>query len=168
MSYPPNHQGIIWFAQEVWMRIRELVPDALLDIVGKDPPSDVRALDGRDGITVHGFVESMTPFFARAHAVVVPILSGAGIRVKIIEAMAAGRAVVSTSLGSEGLGLDDQRHLLVADDPDAFARSAARLLLEPELRHELAARARELAERDYDWRPLGNRLEQVLTDAASG
>jgi glycosyltransferase involved in cell wall biosynthesis len=77
--------------------------------------------------------------------------------------------VASTSLGAEGLpGVQDQRHLLVADDPDAFAWNAVRLLREPELRHELAAAARELAEREYDWRALGDRFEQVLQDAASG
>jgi polysaccharide biosynthesis protein PslH len=167
MSYPPNHQGIRWFAREVWPLVRAELPGAQLDIVGKDPPDDLRALDAIDGVTVHGFVESMAPFFARAHAVVVPILAGAGIRVKIIEAMAAGRAVVSTPLGCEGLaGLEPGRHLLVAAEPQAFADAALRLLREPELRERLAGAGRELAERFYDWRPLGEQLERVLQDAA--
>ena len=135
MSYPPNHQGIRWFADEVWPRVRRALPDARLDVVGKDPPEAVRALDGRDGIAVHGFVPSMAPFFAAAHAVVVPILTGAGIRVKIVEAMSAGRALVSTSLGWEGLAhLEPGRHLLVADEPEAFADAALRLLGDPGLR----------------------------------
>lgn len=168
MSYLPNYQGISWFAREVWPLVREQVPEAVLDVVGKGPPEDVLALDGRDGISVHGFVDSMAPFFARTHAVVVPILAGAGIRVKIVEAMSAGRPIVSTSLGCEGLlGLEDGRHLLVADEPRAFADAAARLLREPALRRDMAATARELAERSYDWRPLGDHLEQVLRDAAS-
>jgi glycosyltransferase involved in cell wall biosynthesis len=109
----------------------------------------------------------MAPFFARAHAVVVPILAGAGIRVKIVEAMAAGRAVVSTSLGSEGLpGLEPGRHLLVADGPRAFAEGALRLLADRDLRARIAAEGRALAERDYDWRPLGDRLARVLSEAA--
>jgi glycosyltransferase involved in cell wall biosynthesis len=168
MSYPPNHQGIAWFAREVWPLVRREVPGALLDVVGKDPPADVRELDGRDGITVHGFVDSMAPFFARTQVVVVPILAGAGIRVKIVEAMSAGRAIVSTSLGCEGLaGLEDGRHLLVADEPRALAEAAVRLLRDPGLRHRMAAGARELAERSYDWRPLGDHLERVLRDAAA-
>lgn len=168
MSYGPNHQGILWFAREVWPLVRERVPDARLDVVGKDPPGDVRSLDGKEAVTVHGFVDSMAPFFAQARAVVVPILAGAGIRVKIIEAMAAGRAVVSTSLGCEGLaGLEPGRHLLVADREADFADSAARLLLEPDLRHGLAEEARRLAEEAYDWRALGEQLESVLTAAAS-
>jgi polysaccharide biosynthesis protein PslH len=148
--------------------VREQIPTAVLDVVGKGPPEDVLALDGRDGIAVHGFVDSMAPFFARTHAVVVPILAGAGIRVKIVEAMSAGRAIVSTSLGCEGLvGLEDGRHLLVADEARAFADAAVRLLREPDLRRDIAARARELAERSYDWRPLGDHLERVLRDAAT-
>jgi glycosyltransferase involved in cell wall biosynthesis len=167
MSYAPNHEGIRWFADAVWPRVRRVFPDARLDVVGKDPPDRVRALDGRDGITVHGFVPSMAPFFAAAHAVVVPILTGAGIRVKIVEAMAAGRALVSTSLGWEGLAhVEPGRHLLVADEPAAFADATVRLLRDPELRARLAAGARELAEREYDWRALGDRLERVLAEAA--
>jgi glycosyltransferase involved in cell wall biosynthesis len=109
----------------------------------------------------------MSPFFARAHAVVVPILAGAGIRVKIVEAMAAGRAVVSTPLGCEGLaGLEPGQHLLVADAPQPFAQAAIRLLRDAPLREQIARAGRELAERSYDWRPLGEQLEQVLKDAA--
>ena len=168
MSYLPNYQGIVWFAREVWPLVRRELPGALLDVVGKGPPQDVLELDGRDGIAVHGFVDSMAPFFARAHVVVVPILAGAGIRVKIVEAMSAGRATVSTSLGCEGLaGLEDGRHLVVADDPDAFAAAAVRLLRDPSARQRMAADARELAERSYDWRPLGDQLERVLGEAAA-
>jgi polysaccharide biosynthesis protein PslH len=168
MSYLPNHQGIVWFAREVWPLVRRDVPGALLDVVGKGPPPDVLELDGSDGVTVHGFVDSMAPFFARAQVVVVPILAGAGIRVKIIEAMSAGRAIVSTSLGCEGLaGLEDGRHLVVADDPPNFAAAAVGLLRDPAHRHQLSRDARELAERSYDWRPLGDQLERVLRDAAA-
>lgn len=168
MSYPPNHLGIQWFAREVWPLVRAQVPTALLDVVGKGPPEDVMALDGRDGTTVHGFVDSMSPYFARASVVVVPILAGAGIRVKIVEAMAAGRAVVSTPLGCEGLaGLEPGRHLLVADEPEAFAGDAVRLLRDRDLSDRIGRDARDLAERMYDWRPLGDRLEEVLREAAA-
>jgi glycosyltransferase involved in cell wall biosynthesis len=96
----------------------------------------------------------------------VPILAGAGIRVKIVEAMAAGRAVVSTPLGCEGLpGLEAGRHLLVAEQPRAFADAALRLLGDEALRERMAREARALAEAEYDWRALGDRLERVLRDA---
>lgn len=167
MSYLPNYEGIRWFARHVWPTIKARLPAARLDVVGKDPPPDVAALDGQEGLTVHGFVESMAPHFAAAQVVVVPILAGAGTRVKIIEAMAAGRAVVSTPLGCEGLaGLEAGRHLLVAEEPRAFADSVIELLGDPQERARLAGAARELAETAYDWRPLGNELERVLREAS--
>jgi glycosyltransferase involved in cell wall biosynthesis len=162
LGYPPNSQGIEWFADHVWPNVRRHVANAQLDVVGRDPPPSVRALDEREGITVVGPVPVMDPYFARAHAVVVPILTGAGVRVKIVEAMAAGRAVVSTSLGWEGLPhLEPDRHLLVADDPGAFSQATVRLLREPSLRRRLAGEARATAERHYDWRS-GNEHETVL------
>jgi glycosyltransferase involved in cell wall biosynthesis len=163
LGYPPNSQGIAWFADRVWPEVRRLVRDAQLDIVGRDPPPIVQELGRREGVNVIGPVPVMDPYFARAHAVVVPILTGAGIRVKIVEAMAAGRAIVSTSLGWEGLPyVEPGRHLLVADDPHEFAMAAARLLQAPDLRRRLAADARTLAERHYDWRGLGDEQEALL------
>jgi glycosyltransferase involved in cell wall biosynthesis len=165
LGYPPNSQGITWFADHVWPEVRRQVRNAQLDVVGRDPPSSVQALGQREGINVVGPVPVMDPYFARAHAVVVPILTGAGIRVKIVEAMAAGRPIVSTSLGWEGLPhVEPGRHLLVADDPHEFAAAAVRLLQQPELRRGIAADARSLAERHYDWRRLGDEQEAVLRD----
>lgn len=163
LGYPPNAQGIGWFAEQVWPQVRQALPDARLDIAGRDPPASVIALGNREGITVVGPVPEMAPYFARARAVVVPILTGAGIRVKIVEAMANGRAVVSTSLGWEGLPyVEPGRHLLVADEPSEFAAATVRLLREPALRMQLATEARALAERRYDWRELGDQQETVL------
>jgi glycosyltransferase involved in cell wall biosynthesis len=100
--------------------------------------------------------------------VVVPILTGAGIRVKIVEAMSAGRAIVSTSRGWEGLAhVEPGRHLLVADDPREFAEETIRLLRDRELRERLADAARELAVREYDWRTLGDRLAAALESCTS-
>jgi glycosyltransferase involved in cell wall biosynthesis len=166
MSYSPNYQGGEWLVERVWPLVREKLPDARLDIVGKDPPSRLAAVDGCDGITVAGFVPSMKPWFAAAQVVVVPIRTGAGIRVKIIEALAAGRPVVSTSLGTEGLGLETGRHLLVEDDEQAFADAVVGLLADPQERARLAREGRARAERDFDWRSLGERLEGVLAEAA--
>jgi glycosyltransferase involved in cell wall biosynthesis len=123
----------------------------------------VLALDERPGISVVGPVPLMDPYFANAHVVVVPILTGAGIRVKIVEAMANGRAIVSTSLGWEGLpDVRPGEHLLVADEPRQFAAEVVRLLRDQPLRVQLTARARELAVREYDWRALGDRQEALL------
>ena len=163
LSYPPNSQAIRWFADQVWPIVVREVPNAQLDVVGRDPPRPVLALNERQGITVVGSVPAMASYFHRSHAVIVPVLTGAGVRVKIVEAMAAGRAIVSTSLGCEGLPyvLPD-KHLLVANGPGEFAACTVRLLREPALRSRLAAEARRLAESRYDWRALGDEQEAVL------
>jgi polysaccharide biosynthesis protein PslH len=167
MSYLPNHQGIAWFAEEVWPLIRRAAPGVELDVVGRGPPPNVQALGEIDGITVHGGVPDMAPYFARSNAVVVPILTGAGIRVKIIEALAAGRATVSTPLGAEGLELEPGRHVLIADGAPAFADAVVRALGDDELRTRLGTEGRALAERRYDWRALGDDLERVLEAACT-
>jgi glycosyltransferase involved in cell wall biosynthesis len=164
LGYQPNSEGITWFADRVWPEILRAIPDAQLEIVGRAPPPSVLALDQRPGISVIGPVPLMAPYFARAHAVIVPILTGAGIRVKIVEAMTAGRPIVSTTLGWEGLpDVVPGEHLLVADDPAEFAAATIRLLREPDLRRRLSEHARALAERRYDWRGLGDEQEAVLT-----
>jgi glycosyltransferase involved in cell wall biosynthesis len=161
MNHPPNADGIAWFVREVWPQ----TPDARLLVVGRDPPESVLRL-ASDRIAVTGAVPDVAPYFARATAVIVPLLSGGGTRLKILEAFAAGRAVVSTSIGAEGLEVSDGRHLLLADGAHAFAEATGRLLADPELRARLAAEARKLVQERYDWRALGDRLEETLRRAA--
>lgn len=167
MSYGPNHEGIRWFANDVWPLVRAAVPDVELNVVGRNPPPSVQELDRLAGITVHGSVPEMAPFFAASNAVIVPILTGAGIRVKIIEALAAGRATVATPLGAEGLELQAERHLLIANGAGAFADATVRLLRDPELRERLGSEGRAVAERRYDWRALGDELAALLETACT-
>jgi glycosyltransferase involved in cell wall biosynthesis len=163
LGYQPNSEGIAWFADDVWPEVLRAVPDAQLDIVGRAPPPGVLALGDRPGITVVGPVPTMRPYYDRAHAVIVPILTGAGVRVKIVEALSAGRPIVSTSLGWEGLpDVVPGEHLLVANEPAEFASATIRLLRDRELRIRLGEQARALAERRYDWRALGAEQEAVL------
>lgn len=166
LNHPPNAEGIRWYAERVWPRVRQARPDAALLIVGRDPPPDVRELGERDGIEVVGPVPAMTPYFAQATAVIVPLLSGGGTRLKILEAFACGRAVVSTSVGCEGLEVKDGAELLVADGDAAFAAATLRLLEDTSLRARLAGAGRALAEHSYDWRVLGDRLAEVLARLA--
>ena len=169
LDYIPNVNGIRWFVDEVWPYIRDACPEAELDIVGRDPVADVQALGRRPGVNVVGPVPAMAPYFDRAHAVVVPIREGTGVRVKIVEAMAAGRAIATTSLGWEGLPhIEPGRHLLVADAPAALAASAASLLSDASLRRRLASEARAVAVRYYDWRRLGDQQEELLRAVVEG
>ena len=166
LNYPPNSDGIRWFVEQVWPLVRREQPDVTLDIVGRNPTPQVLALDRHEGVTVVGPVPSMAPWFAQCHAVVVPIRTGAGVRVKIVEAMSAGRAIVSTSLGCEGLpAIMAGEQLLVADTPEAFAREVLTVLSDPALRAGLAAAGRATAVDVFDSRALTDRYAAVLERA---
>ena len=166
LSYAPNSQGIRWFVEHVWPRVVAAIPEARLEVVGRNPSVAVTALARHHGVDVVGPVPAMEPHFAKAQVVVVPILTGAGIRVKIIEAMSAGRAIVSTSLGFEGLPeVRPDQHLLAADRPEDFADAIVRLLHDPALRRRISEAARTLAERRYDWRQLSDEQVRVIETA---
>jgi glycosyltransferase involved in cell wall biosynthesis len=161
MSYPPNAEGLRWLIAELWPRIRRTVPEARLVVVGKDPPADARAV-AADGITLTGWVPDVAPYFAEASAILVPIRSGAGTRLKVLDGLASGRPVISTRAGAEGIPLRHGEQALLADDPDAFAAAAANVLLDRRLAEQVGAAGRRLAEEQFDWHALGGRLEAAL------
>jgi glycosyltransferase involved in cell wall biosynthesis len=166
MAYPPNAEGILWFAREAWPLVRAELPEATLTVVGRDPPAGVRRLAEEPGVHVTGTVPDVRPHFERATAVVAPVLSGGGTRLKLLEAWSQGRAVVATTQAAAGLEHEPGRHLLLEDEPVRFAAAAVRLLREPELRERLASEGRRLVEERYDWRGLGERFAAVLEAAA--
>jgi polysaccharide biosynthesis protein PslH len=167
MSYPPNAEAIVWLLREIWPRVRDAVPLARLLVVGRDVPDDARrAADSR--VEIAGWVSDMAPWFARASIVLVPILSGGGTRLKVLDGLASGRPVVSTTIGAEGIEIRDGEHALIADDADVFADAVIRLLEQPELAARVGAAGRRLAEESYDWRAIGDRLEGLLAGLGRG
>ena len=166
LSHPPNAEAIRWFAEQAWPRVLRARPQARLLVVGRGAPRQVLDLHGSRGVEVVGAVEDMGPYFARATAVVAPLRSGGGTRLKVLEAFSRRRALVSTTVGCEGLDVADGRELLVADAPDELAAAVVRLLDDEALRERLGAAGRALAERSYDWRSLGDRLEAALARLA--
>jgi glycosyltransferase involved in cell wall biosynthesis len=162
LDYLPNVDGARWFCEEVWGRVRAAVPDAVLDLVGRAPVAEVTALGGLDGVSVHRDVESMVPWLDAARVVIVPLRVGTGTRLKALEAMAAGRPVVGTSVGLAGLGLRDGVDALVADQPDVMASAVARVLLDSDAAGALGASGRRHVERGFDWADIGSSFaEQV-------
>jgi glycosyltransferase involved in cell wall biosynthesis len=168
MAYEPNADGARWLAQAIWPEVRRALPDARLILVGRDPPPDVAELAERDGVSVPGQVPDMRPWFERASVCVVPLRSGAGTRLKIAEALAARRAVVSTSLGAAGTSLADGEHLRLADRPEDFAQAVIELLNDDAGRARLAAAGREQALARFDWDALARDYERVLLSVTSG
>ena len=159
IRYWPYAEAVLWFAREVWPDLRKRHPGVSFEVVGREPTPEVLKLAEQPGISVTGPVESVRPYLEAAQVVVVPLRSGTGTRLKVLEGLAAGRPVVSTSVGAEGLDLTPEKHLLIADSAGAFADDVARLLKDDALRSELATAGRNHAKAIYDW--------QHIADAAS-
>ncbi len=151
MSYHPNYNGILRFLRDGWPCVRSAAQNARLLIVGHAPPEKLQAWNGKDGVTVTGSVPEISPYFRQAHVFLVPLWVAGGIRLKILEAMASGRAVVSTPIGCEGLEVENGTHLLIAEEPVDLARHVVHLLTNRELRTQLVRQARHRIEEKYDW-----------------
>jgi sugar transferase (PEP-CTERM/EpsH1 system associated) len=164
MNYLPNSQAILNFAARIWPLVLERVPSARLEVVGQSPPAEVLALADNPSITVTGFVPDVRPYLSRSTAVIAPLLIGGGTRLKILEALSMERVVVSTSLGCEGIDVENGRHLLVADDPAVFADRLVEVLSEPERYRVLARAGRQRVEELYDWQALGCRMEHAVRE----
>lgn len=159
MYYRPNVDAARFLAREIFPRIRARVPDARLFIIGAHPPRSVRRLGERvAGLTVTGYVDSVRPYYERACLNLVPLRAGSGIRVKILESLAWGRPVVTTTLGCEGLSVKHGEHLIIADGAEEFAAQVVRLMNDRQAWHRLAAGGRRLIEEVYDWRVVGRQL----------
>jgi polysaccharide biosynthesis protein PslH len=153
MHYPPNAEALRWFRDLVWPRIRAAHPAASVDIAGPRPPDDLTQWGLADErARVHGYVADLAPLYRTAAVFIVPLHSGSGVRVKILEAMARGIPVVSTTVGAAGLDLRHGEHLLIADTPDQFAKAVLTLLHDPAQRAALAGAARARVLELYDWR----------------
>ena len=158
LGYEPNMDAAQFFTAEVLPRVRAAVPAARLVIAGQHPAPSVLALAQQPGVRVLGAVPEVTPLYAQAQVVVVPLRAGGGTRLKILEALALGRALVSTPVGCEGLDLEAGRHLVVAEDAAALAEAVVALLRDPARRAALAAAGRARVVARYAWPRLAGDL----------
>ncbi len=165
MYWPPNIDAVLWFAREVYPLIRQQRADVQFDIVGARPPAEILALgESGTGINVTGYVEDPTPYFQQAAAMIVPLRAGGGMRVKILNAMAQGIPIVSTTLGYEGIELAPGGDLLVGDAPDAFASQILTILGNPKRARDLAVRGRRLIAEKYDYRSACKPLDRIYRE----
>jgi polysaccharide biosynthesis protein PslH len=158
LSTVPNIDGVVHFVQDIWPRIAEANPKARCKIIGGRPPPSLQALAG-PRIELTGFVPDLRPHLAEAAAVVVPLRLGGGTRLKIVEAMAMGKAIVSTTLGAEGIEAVAGRDILLEDEPTAFADAVNRLLVEPDVAARIGRSARQLVVDRYAWNGAALALE---------
>ncbi|MDQ1301690.1 MAG: hypothetical protein QG637_1612 [Chloroflexota bacterium] len=168
MFWPPNVAGALWFAREALPRVWREVPDARFVIVGKNPPAEVCALAADPRIVVTGYVADPQPYLAAADAFVVPLFSGGGMRVKILDAWLWGLPIVATPLGAEGIAVRDGESILLAADAPAFAAAVRRLLTDAELNARLRRAGRAWVEQTYSWQAVYPKVDAVYARLLAG
>ena len=164
MDYRPNVDAVLYFTKEIFPVVRKRNPDCTLTIVGKTPSDDVRRLEDEPGVTIHSDVEDVRPFYQKAFVSVVPLRSGGGTRLKILEAMALGTPVVSTSIGCEGLDVENIRNILIADTPIDFAQQICNLLTDLVLWQRISWNGRALVQERYDWERISRNYRAMLAE----
>jgi glycosyltransferase involved in cell wall biosynthesis len=164
LHYPPNADGIRWFATEVFPLVTRQLPDVTLTIVGKNPPPDFlqMAAENPGRITVTGYVPELKPQLEQAALMVIPVRAGSGMRVRILEALAQAMPLVTTTVGLEGIDAQPGEQVLVADTAQDFAAQVIRLMDDTGLQDRLAQQGRLLAEQAYDWHVVLKKMDQVI------
>ncbi|HMI92751.1 MAG TPA: glycosyltransferase [Polyangiales bacterium] len=167
MDWYPNEDGILDFVDTTLPLIQREVPDVSLTIIGRNPSERLRAACNRPGVHVTGTVDDVRPYVHEGAVYVVPLRIGGGTRLKIFEALAMGKAVVSTTIGAEGLPMVDGRDFIAADSPTAIAQAVVALLRDPERRKAMGAAGRELVEQRHSWQRVALDFEQLCKEATS-
>jgi sugar transferase (PEP-CTERM/EpsH1 system associated) len=168
MDWLPNEDGMLYFVRDVLPLIRREEPDATLAIVGRAPTPAIVKLGSERGVEVTGRVDDVRPHMAAGAVYIVPLRIGGGTRLKIFEAMAMGKPVVSTTIGAEGLPVEPGADLVIADAPGSFADAVVRLFRSAEERTRIGEAGRRLVMQQYDWSAVFGHLEQALEAAARG
>jgi glycosyltransferase involved in cell wall biosynthesis len=162
MDWVPNEDAIVFFTESILPRIREAVPDVTLTVVGRHPSPRVLALARHDSaVRVTGSVPDVRPFIERAAVFIVPLRIGGGTRLKIYEAMAAEKAVVSTSIGAEGLPVTDGEDIMLADTPGTFASSVVQLLTDAQRAEEIGQRAAAMVRAEFGWDHVAEKFATI-------
>ena len=169
MDWLPNEDGIFYFMQEILPKIRREIEEVTLTVVGRKPSARMLTLAAERPaeIRLTGWVDDIRPFLAQGSVCIVPLRIGSGTRLKIFEAMAMGKAVVSTTIGAEGLPVRNGEDLLLADSPEAFAQSVVRLLRDDAARQRLGSAARELVQSKYSWASVAQDFAAALEKVAA-
>lgn len=168
MDYHPNTDAVDWFAREILPLVRSRIPEARLQVVGPGTPPAIHSLAARvDGLDIVGAVDDLRPFVSSASSVVVPLRSGGGTRLKILEALALGRPVITTTVGAEGLAIEPGNGIILADSPTEFVTAIERFVNEPGLADQVGRAGRAAVSSRYDWRAIESAIATFNTDPSS-
>jgi glycosyltransferase involved in cell wall biosynthesis len=164
LHWPPNAQGVLWFADHVFPQVRKAAPEAVLTVIGKDPPAGLE----RAGIEITGYVADLSPYLAETAVFIVPLHAGGGMRVKILDAWSWGLPVVSTSIGAEGIAIKPEHDILIADSPQAFSQAVIKVVQDPNLAHKLGQNGRHTVTEKYDWQVIYSAWDNVYQSLDDG
>lgn len=169
LHYPPNAQGILWFATNVFPQVLVQAPDIVLTVIGKQPPEALHTLNiPQANLDVTGFVQELEPYLAETAVFVVPLQAGGGMRVKILDAWAWGLPIVSTTIGAEGIHHTADQNILIADSPETFAQATLRLLQEPQLGERMAQAGRAWVHQHYNWQSAYTAWDKIYPSSLMG
>lgn len=163
MDWMPNEQAIKWFLEKVWMDIHVSYPDLKLYLAGKNMPEWLQALQ-MPNVIISGEVENAQDFMRQKAIMVVPLLSGGGMRVKIIEGMALGKVIISTAIGAEGIEAKDGEHLLIADTPGQFVQQIGKCVNTKDFYNRISINAHKIAITNYDYKEIAKRISNFYTE----
>jgi polysaccharide biosynthesis protein PslH len=162
MYWPPNVDGVMWFLDKIFPAVRVCRPEVVFDVVGARPPKELVDRSRSDnGVNVTGYVDDPETFLENAGVMVVPLRAGGGMRVKILNALAQGMPVVSTSIGAEGIPVENGRHLIIADEPTEFAEAVLHLLEDRSLADKLGKQGRQFIAENFDYRVACTPLDDI-------
>jgi len=162
MSGEPTVSNVLWFYNDVFQKIKKKIPDIRLYLVGKDPAPEIKELEKDFSIIVTGTVDDVRPYVYNATVVVIPMIAGTGIKNKTLEGLSMGKAVISTSIGVQGIAGVHKKHFIVTDKPNEFADFTVFLVYNPKYRRKMGHLARELIVSKYTWSRITERLEHIL------
>jgi glycosyltransferase involved in cell wall biosynthesis len=163
LDFFPNSEGLLWFYKNIWKQLQQSLPDIELIVVGCGQlPAEARFLYSDPSILFSGKVENVKPWYQKAKVSIVPLLSGSGTRLKILEAMSLGLPVIATAKGAEGIDYTNGENIIIADDPHFFEQSIVDLLSDSKKRTQIQSEARKLVEEEYDWNKIGVKMKDFL------
>jgi glycosyltransferase involved in cell wall biosynthesis len=166
MFWPPNVEGIVWFSHEILPLVVEKIRSASLTIIGKNPPEEVLRLENREtNVSITGYIRNPRPYLEKAAVFIVPLLSGGGMRVKILDAWRWGLPIVSTRIGAEGISYQEGENILIADSAHDFAESILRVMTDAELAERLRHNGRRWVAENYEWTKTYHAWDEVYPEA---
>ncbi len=164
MSHPPNVEAVLYFYKYIYGHIKKEVPGVRFYIVGREPAKEVQQLTSDETVIVTGYVEDVRPYLAKSSVAVAPMISGSGMKNKILEAMGMGKAVIATSIGAMGIDVTPGKNIIMADEPMVFAQRVTELLSNEQLRRVIAHNARKHAETQCSWEKTADRFSELFEE----